>query len=120
MRSPATGYALAVALPIAITYVVAWLGVPAFVFEHLVVLLVIVVAIPWGRGPAILTVVASVAADNVLLTEPIGRPTITGWRDIVDPGVVRNGGCRGQRTGATSARRADDRGGGRWPRATRP
>ena len=66
------------------TYAVAWLGLPAFYFEHLVVLVVILVAIPWGRGPAVVTAVASVVSDNVLLTEPIGRPTITGWRDVID------------------------------------
>jgi signal transduction histidine kinase len=84
LRSPIVGYALAIALPVAITYGVARFGLPAFIFEHLVVLLVIVAAIPWGRGPAIVTAVSSVGADNVLLTVPIGRPTITGWRDVLD------------------------------------
>ena len=84
IRSPLAGYLSGLALPVAITYAVAWLGLPSFVFEHLVVILVILVAIPWGRGPAIVTAVASVLSDNVLLTDPIGRPTISGWRDILD------------------------------------
>jgi signal transduction histidine kinase len=67
-----------------VTYAVAWLGMRAFIFEHLVVLLVIVVAITWGRRPAIVAAVASVVSDNVLLTEPIGQPSITGWRDVLD------------------------------------
>jgi signal transduction histidine kinase len=83
-RSPAVGYAVAVALPVAITFGVAWLKMPAFVFEHLIVLLVVVVAIPWGLGPAVVAALTSVLSDNVLLREPIGIPTITGVRDVVD------------------------------------
>jgi signal transduction histidine kinase len=83
-RSPAAGYAAALAVPIAITYGVAQLNMPSFVFEHLVVLLVLGVAIPWGLGPAVLAAIVSVVSDNVLLTEPIGRPTITGVRDVID------------------------------------
>jgi signal transduction histidine kinase len=83
-RSTASGYVLAVALPLAITYAVVWLDLPAFVFEHVVVLLVIVAAIPWGRGPAIVTAVASVATYDLLLAEPVGGSTVTGWRDVAD------------------------------------
>ncbi|MDQ3346980.1 MAG: HAMP domain-containing histidine kinase [Acidobacteriota bacterium] len=78
------GYAAALAAPVALTYAVSWLRLPPFVFEHLVVLLVLGVAIPWGLGPAAVAAVASVLADNVLLREPIGRPTITGYRDVLD------------------------------------
>jgi hypothetical protein len=56
-RSPAAGYAAALAVPVAITYGVTWLNMPPFVFEHLVVLLVLGVAIPWGLGPAVLTAI---------------------------------------------------------------
>ena len=84
LRTRAAGYLAAIALPVGITYAVAWLGWPPFVFEHLVVLLVVLIAIPWGFGPAILTAAASVVADNVLLREPIGRPTISGYRDVLD------------------------------------
>jgi signal transduction histidine kinase len=66
------------------TYALAWLGWPSFVFEHLVVLLVVVIAIQWGLGPAIGAAAASVAGDNVLLHEPFGQPAITGSRDVVD------------------------------------
>jgi K+-sensing histidine kinase KdpD len=66
---------------------------PPFIFEHLIVLLVVVIAIPWGLGPAILAAVVSVVSDNVLLREPIGRPTISGYRDVLDlllrPGATR-------------------------------
>jgi K+-sensing histidine kinase KdpD len=82
-RSPATGYAAALAVPVAITYGVTQLNMPSFVFEHLVVLLVLGVAIPWGLGAAS-SPLSSVLSDNVLLTEPIGRPTITGVRDVID------------------------------------
>lgn len=82
--SQLAGYVAAVAIPIGITYTVAWLGWPPFVFEHLIVLLVIVIAMPWGLGPAIIAAVVSVVSDNVLLREPIGRTTITGLRDVLD------------------------------------
>jgi signal transduction histidine kinase len=66
------------------TYAVAWLGWPPFIFEHLVVLLVVAIALRCGVGPAIVAAATSVIADNVLLREPIGRPTITGYRDVFD------------------------------------
>jgi two-component system, OmpR family, sensor histidine kinase KdpD len=84
VRSQALGYAAALAVPVGITYAVAGLGWPTFIFEHLVVLLVVVIAVPYGLGPAIVAAATSVVADNVLLREPIGRPTITGYRDVVD------------------------------------
>ena len=84
VRSQATGYAAGLAVPVGITYAVAWLGWPPFVFEHLIVLLVVAIAAPYGVGPAIVAAVTSVVADNVLLREPIGRPTITGYRDVLD------------------------------------
>jgi signal transduction histidine kinase len=83
-RFRAMGYAAGIAIPIGITYVVAWLNMPQFVFEHLVVLLVLGIAIPWGVGPAVVTAIVSVVADNLLLREPIGQPTITGYRDVLD------------------------------------
>jgi signal transduction histidine kinase len=84
MWSSVAGYAAAVSVPIAITYGVSWLSLPPFVFEHLIVLLVVGVAIPWGFGPAAIAAIVSVASDNVLLREPVGRPTITGYRDVLD------------------------------------
>jgi signal transduction histidine kinase len=82
--SGAAGYTAAVAIPIAITYGVTWLSMPPFVFEHLIVLLVLAVAIPWGLGPAVVAAIVSVVSDNVLLREPIGRATISGYRDVFD------------------------------------
>ena len=84
VRSQTVGYAAALAIPVGVTYSVAWLGWPPFIFEHLVVLLVVVIALPYGVGPAIVAAATSVVADNVLLREPIGRPTITGYRDVLD------------------------------------
>lgn len=84
VRAPAAGYLAGIALPIGITYAVAWLGWPPFIFEHLIVLLVVVIATPWGLGPAIIAALVSVLSDDVLLREPIGRPTITGSRDVFD------------------------------------
>jgi signal transduction histidine kinase len=83
-RSPTAGYVAAVVVPATLTFVSTWLALPPFVFEHLVVLLVVAVALPWGLGPAVATAIVSVTADNVLLREPVGRPTITGYRDLVD------------------------------------
>ena len=82
--SGAAAYAVAVAAPVGLVYTSTWLGLPAFAFEHLAILLVLGVALPWGLGPAVVAAIASVAADNVLLREPVGRPTITGVRDAVD------------------------------------
>jgi signal transduction histidine kinase len=84
MAARAPGYVVALAVPLALTYIVAFASAPAFVFEHLVVLVVVGVAIPWGLGPAILAAVVSVMADNILLQEPVGRPAITGLRDVLD------------------------------------
>ena len=50
-RSSAAGYAAGLAVPIAITYGVTELNMPPFVFEHLVVLLVLGVAIPGAFAP---------------------------------------------------------------------
>ena len=79
-----TGYSAAIVAPAVLTYGVTWLNLPTFLFEHLIVLLVLAVAIPWGLGPAVVAAVVSVAADNVLLQEPVGRPAISGYRDALD------------------------------------
>ncbi len=78
------GFTAAIVIPAAITMLVATLQLPPFVFEHLVVLLVVGIAVPWGLGPAVAAAIVSVLADNVLLREPVGRPTITGYRDVID------------------------------------
>jgi signal transduction histidine kinase len=84
VRSKGVGYVAGIVLPVGVTFTVAWLGWPPFLFEHLIILLVVGVASPWGLGPAIVAAVVSVLSDNVLLREPIGRPTITGYRDVLD------------------------------------
>jgi signal transduction histidine kinase len=83
-RSQAAGYAAGIAIPIGMTYTLGWLGWPPFIFEQLVVMLVVGIAIPWGLGPAILAAAASVVSHHVLLREPLGGATITGARDAVD------------------------------------
>lgn len=83
----AAGYVVGVGLPLAVTLIGAKLALPAFVFEHLMVLLVVGLAVIAGRGPAIVAAVAGVIGDNILLREPIGRPAITGVRDAVDLGL---------------------------------
>jgi signal transduction histidine kinase len=82
--STITGYVVAVALPVSLTMLVLALELPAFVFEHLVVLLVVAFAIPWGLGTATTAAVVAVSADNVLLRDPVGQPAITGVRDALD------------------------------------
>ena len=77
-------YLLAVLSPIAATFLAAQLSMPAFIFEHLMVLLVVALAILGGRGPAVVVAVVASIGDNVLLREPIGRPAIDGIRDLVD------------------------------------
>jgi signal transduction histidine kinase len=84
-RSPA--YLVAVALPLAVTVVGAQLALPAFVFEHLMIVLVVALAVAGGRGPAITAAIAGSIGDNILLREPVGRPAITGVRDAVDLGL---------------------------------
>lgn len=84
VRSQAAGYLAGIALPVGITYAVAWLGWPPFVFEHVSVLLVVAIATPWGLGPSIVAALVSVLSDNVLLREPVGRPIITGIQDLFD------------------------------------
>jgi signal transduction histidine kinase len=79
-----TGFVAAVVVPIAITFVVSWLRWPAFVFEHLVILLVLAIAVAWELRQAVVSAVAAVGADNILLREPIGQPAITGYRDLID------------------------------------
>ena len=83
-RSRAIGYAAALIGPLALTYTTNWLNIPEFVFEHVVLVTVLAIAIPWGLRPAVVAVIVSVAADNVLLREPVGHPTITGYRDVLD------------------------------------
>src|SRR5687768_17585506 len=60
---------------------------PAFIFEHLAVLLVVALAMLGGRGPAILVAAVTSVGDKILLREPIGRRAIDGLRDVVDFGL---------------------------------
>ena len=77
-------YLLAVLSPIAATSLAAQLSMPAFIFEHLMVLLVVALAILGGRGPAVVVAVVARIGENILLREPIGRPAIDGVRDVGD------------------------------------
>jgi signal transduction histidine kinase len=77
-------YACAVAIPVAIMTVGTRIGMPAFIFEHAIILLVVSIAIIWGMGPAVVAAVAAAVGDNILLRDPAGRPTITGIRDLFD------------------------------------
>jgi signal transduction histidine kinase len=80
-------YLLATALPLAGIFLAVQLAMPAFIFEHLTVLLVVGLAMLGGRGPAILVAVVASVGDNILLREPIGRPAIDGFRDVIDFGL---------------------------------
>jgi signal transduction histidine kinase len=82
--APVAGYTVAVLLPVAITLAMARLAWPAFIFEHLVVLLVVAMTIAWGMGPALTAAIVSVSADDLLLPFPFGKAGITGWHDGVD------------------------------------
>ena len=86
-RSREAGYSTAVIVPTVATLVVTSTGIPAFIFEHLIVLLTVAVALTWGMGPAITAAVVATFSDNLLFDEPIGRPAITGMRDVLDLGL---------------------------------
>lgn len=77
-------YLLAVALPLAVILLTVRLSAPAFVFEHLMVLLVVAVALFGGHGPAMVVALTGSVGDNILLREPFGRPAISGTRDLLD------------------------------------
>ena len=80
----AWGYVAAILVPVAITLLVMSLRLPPFIFEHLIVVLVVLIAIPWGFGPAVVSAIVAVAADDLLLRPPVGQPTVTGVRDLID------------------------------------
>lgn len=77
-------YVSAAISSIAVAALIGKLSLPAFVFEHLIVLLVVGSAILAGRGPAFVVAVSASLGDNLVLREPIGRPVITGVQDVVD------------------------------------
>jgi signal transduction histidine kinase len=60
------------------------IGMPDFVFKHLIIVFVLGIAIVWGMGPAVAAALAAALGDNIILRDPAGRPTITGMRDMVD------------------------------------
>jgi signal transduction histidine kinase len=84
LRRPLFGYIAAFAIPLGIMAAGTRLGMPAFIFEHLVVLLVVGIAVGWGMRPALVTALVTALGDNVLFRDPAGRPTITGIRDMID------------------------------------
>lgn len=86
-RSAPVGYIAAVGVPVGITLVVAALQLPPFVFEHLIVLIVVGIAVPWGGRAAVVAAIVAVVADDVLLREPFGLATVSGVRDLIDLGL---------------------------------
>src|SRR5262245_27606696 len=84
LKSSAATYGLAVALPLGMTALCVRFELPAYVFEHLMVLLVVAFAVGGCRGPALTVGLVGSIGDNILLREPVGRPAITGMRDAVD------------------------------------
>lgn len=84
LRGPLIGYVAALAIPVATMLIGSRIGMPAFIFEHLIILFVVAIAVLWGMGPAVIAALAAAFGDNVILRDPSGRPTITGVRDVVD------------------------------------
>jgi signal transduction histidine kinase len=82
--SRAWSYLSALAIPVVIMLVGTRMGMPAFVFEHFIILLVVCIAILSGIGPAVVAAIAAALGDNILLRDPAGLPTITGVRDVLD------------------------------------
>lgn len=70
------GYVAALAVPLGVMLVGTRVGMPAFVFEHLVILFVVGVAVVWGMRPAVVAALAAALGDDVLLRDPAGRPTM--------------------------------------------
>ena len=58
IRERAVTWAIAVAIPLAVTVVGAQMALPAFVFEHVMVVVVVGLAVVGGRAPAIAAAVA--------------------------------------------------------------
>ena len=83
-RSRTIGYTAAVLAPIAVTRLVTSLGLPSFLFEHLILLLVVGIAIRLGLGPAVAGAIAAVVAGRLMLIEPIDQPPISGLREAID------------------------------------
>lgn len=83
-RERLAAYGIAIALPLAIIIVGAAIGLPEFVFEDVMILVVVGCALRLGLGPAVTSAVVSAFGDDILLREPIGSPSITGLRDVVD------------------------------------
>jgi signal transduction histidine kinase len=83
-HQPWFGYIVAVVIPTAMMLIGARVGLPAFMFEQLTILLVVGLAVLWGMGPAVLAAFTAALGDNIILRDPIGRPTITGIRDVLD------------------------------------
>jgi signal transduction histidine kinase len=74
----------AFAIPISTMLIGTRIGMPAFIFEHLIIGFVVGIAIVWGMGPAVAAALAAALGDSIILRDPAGRPTITGMRDVVD------------------------------------
>jgi signal transduction histidine kinase len=87
VRLPVVGYAVAVSGPGVITLGLVGFRLPAFVLEHLGLLLVVAIAVRWGIGPAIVAAIVSVFADNILLRQPFGQSPVSGIHDFTDLGL---------------------------------
>src|SRR4051812_11360550 len=71
-------------MPLAIMLVGAAVGLPEFAFEDITILIVVACPLRLGLCPGLPAAAAPAFGDDVLLREPIGSPTITGLRDLVD------------------------------------
>jgi signal transduction histidine kinase len=83
-RERLAAYGIAFALPLAIMVSGALIGLPEFAFEDLTILIVVTCTLRLGLGPGVTAAVVAAFGDDILLREPIGSPSITGLRDIVD------------------------------------
>jgi signal transduction histidine kinase len=82
---PAAGYSLAIAAPVTITILAAWLASPAYFFEHMGTLVVLTVAIRWNLWAAVATsLVAVLAANLAMRTSFVTTDVMTLTRDAID------------------------------------
>ena len=66
VRKPLLGYVAALAIPIATMLIGTRFGMPPFVFEHVIILFVVGIAVLWGMAPAVVAALAAALGDNVI------------------------------------------------------
>jgi signal transduction histidine kinase len=77
-------YGCALVSPVLIMIFCTRAEMPAFVFEHAMVLLIVCIALPFGIGPAVVTAIVATLGSGFLLIEPAGVTALTSERVVLD------------------------------------